>query len=166
MRPPMAPPSGGPRVVLGPAVTRPSPPPPAPVTHTMPLPQPPQQAQGQQDFYPVDRTAEMPNVAQGAGFAQAPPPPAAPAIRSAPPPPPAVAQLPAVQIAASAQPPVIMHAPASVPPPPASTAGVPSRERTTLAPPPEGTPPIVIRFLLLCGLLTVLGLIALIYLEM
>jgi hypothetical protein len=133
----------------------------------MPLPQPQLAPAAQaEEFYPVDRTAEMPNVTQSAGFAQAPPPPAAPAIQSAPLPPPAMAQLPAVQIAASAMAPLIVQAPASVPPPPASAAGVPSRERATLAPPPEGTPAIVIRFLLLCGLFTVLGLIALIYLEM
>jgi hypothetical protein len=38
-------------------------------------------------------------------------------------------------------------------------------ESVTVAP-PEGTPPFVIRFLLVCGVVTVLGLLALIYLEL
>jgi hypothetical protein len=44
--------------------------------------------------------------------------------------------------------------------------GTPAMGMTTLAAQPDGTPRFVIRFLVVCGVLTALGLITLIYLEL
>ncbi len=57
-----------------------------------------------------------------------------------------------------------MPAPAVAPPAAASAAPAPAGSDVPEG--PLGTPPFVMSFLLVCGVLTALGLIALIYLEM
>jgi len=55
-----------------------------------------------------------------------------------------------------------MAAPVTAPPPPAPRPP----EESVVVVPSDGTPPFVLRFLLVCGVLTMLGLMALIYLEL
>ena len=110
------------------------------------------------DFQPVTRTQEMPNVSHGVAPAprQAPPSVPAPPLRTAPPP----AMQPSAPIQRSAPPPAIQR---SAPPPPVPR---PPQDSVVVVAPSDATPPLVLRFLLVCGVLTALGLLALIYLEL
>jgi hypothetical protein len=107
----------------------------------------------------------------GAALALPPPGYSAPA---AVPVAPARAPMPSAPVVAPA--PVLASAPAVLASAPAVVAPAPvvasaplvapvAPMPTSLAPAPQGTPPIVIRWLLVCGLLTVIGLMALIYFE-
>jgi hypothetical protein len=103
------------------------------------------------DFHPVTRTQELPNVSGGV----APPQPQH-VPRSAP------AAAPLAAPTRTAPPPAV--APAA--PPVAQPSPAPPLEDSVLLPPSDATPPFVMRFLLVCGVLTALGLMALIYLEL
>lgn len=151
-----------------------TPPPPRPPPAAMPAPQP------SPGFVPVDRTMEMPMVtwpAGSPGVPPAPPPPTAvhvppgmPQPRQGLPPPPSFPGGPrpgaTPQPAQSISHPAPQHAPLPTPPPPAP---LPPAVAAPPAPPEaqhEGMPSLVVRWLLVCGLLTVLGLSALIYLQL
>jgi hypothetical protein len=97
-------------------------------------------------FVPVARTQELPNVSQGLVPAPGPLPAPPPSTTEAAHPNPR-SRPSSVVVAAHA---------ASVAPAPGPSAVFPA----------EGTPLLVIRFLLVCGVITAVGLLALIYLEL
>ena len=189
--PPPKPPPGArvsgppapPRVVLAPPPARlPAPPPARPAPPPRPAaPPPPRNPPPAAGYYPVQRAQDLPNVSPdprrlrracpgpfprarpgrpGIPLPRRPEHPPFPGLRrcrrACPPrprrpPPPRPLPVPAPSPA---------QAPSEAPRAPAAAGAV------TLAPPLEGTPAFVIRFLLVCGVLTVLGLMALIYLEL
>jgi hypothetical protein len=97
-------------------------------------------------FVPVTRTQELPNVSQRLVPAPGPLPAPPPSTTGAAPPNPR-SRPSSVVVAAHA---------ASMAPAPGPSAAFPA----------EGTPLLVIRFLLVCGVITAVGLLALIYLEL
>jgi hypothetical protein len=122
-----------------PAAGRPLPlPTPPPRPGSAPPPAIPRAAPPPADFEPITHTMELPRVT---------PPLANPPVISGPEP--AMVE-PATLVQRSADVEALLAAPSA---------------EVVLAP-PEGTPPLVIRFLLVCGMLTVIGLMMLIYLQL
>jgi hypothetical protein len=136
------------------------------------IPTPPRPAAGM--------PAAMPPPRPAAGMPATLPPPAMPPPRPAAMPMPTPAPEGFQSVARTltlpqADPRVTSPLPAAQAPYPGPPGALPASQPATQPPPasqghielaPEGMPPLVVRFLLVCGLLTVLGLLALIYLQL